>query len=254
MVEEIMRRNTEMDVRAALPAIAAPTLVMHATGDPVVPVRHARFMAEHIPGARYMEYEAASHATWQVDLGSRQGFDPRPDLRGFFVGESDAPTAGTDRVLATVVFTDIVASTEQGAAVGDSRWRELLDHHDRAAQSEVARFKGRLVKSTGDGVLATFDGPARGIKCAQALGQRMAAFGLDIRAGVHTGEIELRGADVAGLGVAIARRICDLAERGELLASRTVKDLVAGSGIAFADRGPHQLKGVPDDWQLFAVG
>jgi class 3 adenylate cyclase len=236
-----------MDVRAGLAAINVPTLVVHARSDPAVPVRHARYMAEQIPGARYEEIEADVHADWN-------GHELWPGVREFLLGEIESPAPDIDRVLATVLFTDIVGSTERTVSVGDHRWRELLDHHDRMVNGEVERYGGRLVKTTGDGLLATFDGPARGIRCAEAIRRSIATLGVDIRAGLHTGEIERRGQDVSGLGVVIARRVCDLARDGELLASRTVKDLVTGSGIVFADRGAHALKGVPDDWQLYAVG
>ena len=155
--------------------------------------------------------------------------------------------------MATVLFTDIVASTELDAKLGDRRWRQVLDRHDEIARGHIDRLRGRLVKTTGDGLLATFDSPARAIGCAHELARAVKPLGLEIRAGLHTGEVELRSEDIAGLGVVIARRVCDLADDGELLASRTVKDLVTGSGIAFADRGTHSLKGVPDDWQLYAV-
>jgi len=246
MVEEIMRCNVGMDVRSALPAIAVPTLVIHSTGDPVIPIRHARYMAERIPGAVFVELKAETHADWQ--LGA---FPPEP--RDFLLGEIEAPASDIDRILATVLFTDIVSSTERTASEGDHRWRERLDHHDRIAQREVERFGGRLVKTTGDGVLATFDGPARGIRCADAIRRGVRALDIDVRAGVHTGEVELRGEDIGGLGVVIARRICDTASAAEVLASRTVKELVIGSGISFEDRGLHVLKGIPDDWQLYAV-
>jgi class 3 adenylate cyclase len=169
------------------------------------------------------------------------------------VSDTVSPQSATDRMLATVLFTDIVSSTETDVRVGDHRWRELLDQHDNVAKRRIARHRGRLVKTTGDGLLATFDGPARAITCAREIALGAKPLGLDIRAGLHTGEVELRGDDITGLGVVIARRVCDLATTDELLASRTVKDLVIGSGIAFADRGLHTLKGVPDDWQLYAV-
>jgi class 3 adenylate cyclase len=156
-------------------------------------------------------------------------------------------------MLATVLFTDIVSSTERTARIGDRSWSELLEHHDRVMKGEIDRFRGRLVNTTGDGVLATFDGPGRAIGCVRAALQALRPLGIDIRAGLHTGEVELRGDDIAGLGVVIARRICDEGDTGEVLASRTVKDLVIGSGFTFEDRGLRSLKGVPDDWQIFAV-
>jgi class 3 adenylate cyclase len=245
MAEEIMRRNSEIDVRDVLPAINVPTLVMHNTGDPVASVNWGRYLAEHIPGARYVETDSDVHVSWDSTWAYP------PELREFLTGEAQRPDL--DRMLATVLFTDIVSSTERTANLGDQRWRDVLDHHDHVARLEVDRFKGRLVNTTGDGLLATFDGPARAIGCAHAIRKGVGQLGIAVRAGLHTGEIELRGKDITGLGVVIARRICDLAGDGELLTSRTVKELVTGSGITFADRGPHALKGVPDDWQLYAV-
>lgn len=244
MVEEIMRANFAIDVRSALPAITVPTLVLHTAGDPAAPIRLGRWLAEHIASAEFVEFEGTFHGDWNT-----KGLFP--EAADFLAGE--APHSATDRMLATVLFTDIVSSTETDVRVGDRRWRELLDQHDDVAKRRIVRHRGRLVKTTGDGLLATFDGPARAIACAQEIAFGAKPLGLDIRAGLHTGEVELRGDDITGLGVVIARRVCDLAGKDELLASRTVKDLVIGSGIAFTDRGVHALKGVPDDWQLYAV-
>jgi pimeloyl-ACP methyl ester carboxylesterase len=244
MVEEIMRANLTIDVRDILPTVNVPTLVVHNIGDPLVPVELGRYLADHIAGSTLVEVPANYHGDWNfVGFGD--------ELVEFLSGEHPVPSF--DRMLSTVLFTDIVSSTELDAKVGDKRWRETLDRHDQVAQSRIDRFQGRLIKTTGDGLLATFDGPARAIGCAQEIAKATKQIGVDIRAGLHTGEIELRGQDIAGLGVVIARRICDLASSGQLLASRTVKELVTGSGIAFADRGSHTLKGVPDDWQLYAV-
>jgi class 3 adenylate cyclase len=244
MVEEIMRRNIEIDIRSILPTINVPTLVIHATGDPAVPIQHGRYLAEHIPGARLLELNNNFHGEWS-------GANFVPEIREFLLGDAVTPKA--DRLLATVLFTDIVSSTQRDVELGDRRWRRLLDDHDRTVRSQVERFLGRIVKTTGDGVLATFDGPARGIECAMQLAKAVKPLGLEVRAGLHTGEIELRGNDIAGLGVVIARRVCDLASSGEVLASRTVRDLVIGSDITFEDRGTYALKGVPDEWQLYAV-
>jgi class 3 adenylate cyclase len=244
MVAEIMRSNFAIDVRSVLPAITVPTLVLHALGDPLVPIAVGRWLAAHIPSAEFVEVHGAFHGDWNT-----KGLFP--EAASFLAGE--APQSATDRMLATVLFTDIVSSTETDVRVGDHRWRELLDRHDDVAKRRIARHRGRLVKTTGDGVLATFDGPARAITCAQEIALGAKPLGLDIRAGLHTGEVELRGDDITGLGVVIARRVCDLAASDEVLASRTVRDLVIGSGITFADRGVHTLKGVPDDWQLYAV-
>ena len=248
MMREIMQRNIEIDVRPLLPAVSVPTLVMHNANDPLIIVEHGRYLAEHIPGAQYIEGTGNFHGTW--DAAKLRW---TIDAARHFLGATDAESPLADRVLATVLFTDIVGSTARTASVGDHSWRELLDRHDQLARTEIHRYQGRLVKTTGDGVLATFDGPARAIGCARDLAKRSKILGLALRAGVHTGEVERRGDDIAGIGVVIARRICDIASDGELLTSRTVKDLVTGSGIVFDDRGSHTLKGVPDDWQLFAV-
>ena len=245
MVEEILLRNTEMDVREVLSAINVPTLVIHVVGDPIVPVAFGRYLAEHIPGAQYLEIEGQTHGSWDVSP------QMAPEVREFLLGDEHEPDL--DRMLATVLFTDIVSSTERTASVGDHAWRRLLDEHDRIARHEIGRFRGQLVNTTGDGLLATFDGPARGIQCAQSIRKGVRSFGIDIRAGLHTGEVELRGHDITGIGVVIARRVCDIAGGGELLTSRTVKDLVTGSGISFDDRGVHTLKGVPEEWRLYAV-
>jgi class 3 adenylate cyclase/pimeloyl-ACP methyl ester carboxylesterase len=248
MAAEIMRRNLEIDVRSALSAITAPTLVVHVTGDPMVPVASGRYLAEHIPDARFLELPGDFHGSW------RPG-----DIAGWRDGVVDFLTAGRvpapslDRVLATVLFTDIVGSTELARRLGDNAWRTLLDQHDRIATAEIERLGGRLIKTTGDGVLATFEGPSRGIACARAMAAALRPHDLQIRAGVHTGEIELRDNDIAGIGVVIASRICDLADAEDVLVSRTVKDLVTGSDIELADHGTHTLKGVADQWQLYTA-
>jgi len=231
------------DVRPVLPTIQVPTLVMHRTGDQFASIEQGRYLAEHIPGARFVELAGEDHAGWEGDQ------DPGNDeIEEFITGHR--PVRAPDRVLATVLFTDIVGSTEKARELGDRRWRELLDRHDDAARAELERHQGRLVKTTGDGLLATFDGPARAIRCATALRD---VLPVPIRAGLHTGEVELRGDDVGGIAVHIGARVAGVAGSGEVLVSRTVKDLVAGSGIEFVDRGAHELKGVPDEWQLFAV-
>jgi len=244
MVEEIMRSNLSIDIRDILSAISAPTLVAHSTADPAIPVELGRYLARNIPGAQMLEIDADVHGSWEE-------FPVPAEMIEFLSGEQAAPSF--DRLLATVLFTDIVSSTEADARLGDKRWSEVLDRHDTIARSHIERYQGRLVKTTGDGLLATFDGPARAIGCAQEIAKATKPLGIEIRAGLHTGEIELRSDDITGLGVVIARRVCDLAGTNELLASRTVKDLVAGSGIGFANRGTHALKGVPDEWQLYAV-
>jgi class 3 adenylate cyclase len=248
MMREIMQRNIEIDVRSILPTLSVPTLVMHNVGDPTIIVEHGRYLAEHIPGSVYVEGTGRCHGNWDP-TATQWVTDAVVDFLG---GRRNAASA-LDRVLATVLFTDIVRSTERTAAVGDHEWRDLLDRHDAIARTQVDRWHGRLVKTTGDGILATFDGPGRAIACAQEMARQADVLGLGLRAGLHTGEIERRGDDITGLGVVIARRICDMAPEGELLASRTVKDLVTGSGTMFAERGTHTLKGVPAEWQLFAV-
>lgn len=248
MAVEIMRRNLELDVRPLLGAIRAPTLVVHCAGDPVIPVASGRYLAEHIPDARFVELPGAFHGSWRPTEMA-----PLRDAVIAELARGGAPTTRADRVLATVVFTDIVSSTEVAGTVGDGAWHTMLDQHDRTVRAEIERFGGRMVKTTGDGVLATFDGPGRGIAAAASIADVVGPLGLGVRAGVHTGEIERRGDDIAGMGVVIARRVCDLADAGQILVTRTVKELVTGSGTAFSDGGTHHLKGVPDEWQLFAV-
>jgi pimeloyl-ACP methyl ester carboxylesterase/class 3 adenylate cyclase len=238
---------SEMDLRPVLNSIQCPTLVMHRKGDRLVPVSWGRYLAEHIPGAQMAELDGDDHEPWWGDFETVLSL-----LEEFLTGHHSIPKH-TERVLATVLFTDIVDSTTSAAALGDAAWRRLLDRHDKISQRTVADCGGRLVKGTGDGVLATFDAPARGLKCADTLRSALSDAGIAIRAGVHTGEVELRGDDVSGIGVHIAARIAALASSGELLASRTVKDLVVGSDYGFASRGLHQLKGVPDEWELLAV-
>ena len=248
MAAEIMRRNLEIDVRSMLPTVSSPTLVLHVEGDPVVPVGAGRYLAERIPDARFVQLPGRHHGSWRPsDVAAWR------DAVADFLAASGAPARPVNRVLSTILFTDIISSTERAGRVGDSAWHRLLDQHDTIVATHVERFGGRVVKTTGDGVLAVFDGPGRCIACAREMGAALRPLDLPIRAGIHTGEIELRGDDVAGMGVVIARRICDSAGADEILVSRTVKELVTGSGLAFDDRGEHQLRGVPDAWQLFAV-
>ncbi len=248
-VREIMEHNVEIDVRSALPAASAPTLVLHRRGDPVVPVELGRYLADHLAGARFVELPG----NWHVN-GSRGGEEDALDVvEEFLTGHRHEPDVAIDRVLKTVLFTDIVGSTERAAAEGDRRWRELLDVHDVAIRQELGRFRGEEVNTTGDGFLAAFDGPARAIQCARTIADTARALGLEIRAGVHTGECELRGGDLAGIAVHTGARVAALASPGEVLVTGTVRDLVAGSGIEFVDRGRHELKGVPGEWQVLAV-
>jgi class 3 adenylate cyclase len=242
----IFEMLTDVDLRPVLPTIHVPTLVLHRAGDRYVVPANGRHLAERIPGARYVEFPGEDHPGW---INARE--DELQELEEFLTGIRRR--AEPDRVLATVLFTDIVASTERARELGDRRWRELLDRHDEVASRELERYQGRLVKTTGDGLLATFDGPARAIRGACAIRDAVRGLGLEMRAGLHTGEVEMRGADVGGIAVHIGARVTGLAKPGEVLVSRTVKDLVAGAGIDFAERGAHELKGVPEPWQLYAV-
>jgi class 3 adenylate cyclase len=236
-----------MDVGPLLDSIQCPTFVVHRGGERLVPELEGRYLAARLPGARTAELDGEIPSPEWGDV------ETMLSLLDEFLTAQHAIPEQTERVLATVLFSDIVDSTARAAAVGDSAWRQVLDRHDRISQGAVCDCGGRLVKATGDGVLATFDAPARGLHCAKTLRAALSHAGIAIRVGVHTGEVELRGDDVAGIGVHIAARVAALAGSGELLASRTVKDLVAGSGYTFASRGVHSLKGVPERWELLAV-
>jgi class 3 adenylate cyclase len=246
MVLQIFEMFLDIDVRAVLPAIHVPTLVLHRRGDRVVNRRAGEWLAAQIPGARYVELPGIDHVPWAGDTESVLG-----EVQEFLTGTRSVPEP--DRVLATVMFTDLVRSTERAAELGDARWRELLSAHQSAVRSELARFRGREVKTLGDGCLATFDGPARAIRCGLAIGEATRPLGLEVRIGLHCGEVELIGDDVGGIAVHIAARVGALATPGEVLVSSTVKDLVAGSGIRFVDRGAKHLRGISDDWRLFAA-
>jgi class 3 adenylate cyclase len=228
-----------------LPAVRVPTVLIHRSGD-FCPVEGARWMADEIPDARIVELPGEDHWPWIGDSDTIVD-----EVEEFLTGQRSAPEP--DRVLATVLFTDIVASTQRAAALGDQAWREVLRSHEVIVRRRLERYRGREVKSTGDGVLATFDGPARAVRCARSLAEEVRPLGIEIRAGLHAGECELLGDDVGGIAVHTGARVSSLAGPGEVLVSSTVKDLVAGSGIEFEDRGEHQLKGVPGEWRLFAV-
>lgn len=236
----------DIDVRAVLPTIDVPTLVLHRRGDQAVNRRGAEWMATQIPGAKYVELTGIDHALFAGDTDAIID-----EIEEFLTGARRATEI--DRVLATVMFTDIVESTKRAAAMGDRPWRDLLEACNDAIRRELTRFSGREIKTLGDGMLATFDGPARAIRCALAVTEVVKPLGIEVRVGLHTGEVELVGDDVAGIAVHIAARVGALADTSEVLVSGTVKDLVAGSGIAFSDRGERALKGVPDTWRLFAV-
>jgi class 3 adenylate cyclase len=242
----LTKMNFEIDVRAVLPAIRVPTLVMHAARDRTLSAEQGRYLAEHIAGARYVELDSQDHLPWVMDSEAVTS-----EVEEFLTGQR--PVGEADRLLATVLFTDMVASTDRAAELGDRRWRDVIETHEKIARREIDRYRGHLVKSTGDGFLATFDGPARAIRCARAMVDALDAVGIAIRAGLHTGECEMIDGDVGGIAVHTGARVSALAGPGEVLVSNTVKDLVAGSGIAFADRGARQLKGVPGEWRIYAV-
>ena len=235
-----------IDVREILPAIAVPTLIVHRSGDSIAPVSQARLMADAIPGARYVELNERDHIPFVGDVDAYLD-----EIEEFLTGARRSHPV--DRMLATVLFTDIVGSTERAASAGDHGWRRLLDRHDEVVRRQLQRFRGREVKTLGDGFLATFDGPARAIECACAIRDGVRPLGIEVRAGLHTGECELRPDDVRGLAVNIGARVGALATAGEVLVSSTVKDLVVGADLGFEDRGVHELKGVPGEWRLFAV-
>lgn len=246
--EQRLRLIGKLDVRAVLPRVQTPTLIVDRPAAPAMDSRHARYFAEHIPDAKLVELPGRD----AISFGD--GSDAYIEAtQEFILGTRREAALGSQRALATVMFTDIVGSTTRAAELGDQRWRETLEGHDRLTRDLVARFGGRAIKSTGDGFLATFDGPARAVRCASALTSGVDEFGIQLRAGVHTGEVELIGADVGGMAVHIGARIGALGGPGEVLASSTVRDLVVGSGIEFDDRGEEELKGVPGAWRIFAV-
>ena len=233
----LLKMNTQIDIRDILPVIQVPTLVMHRSGDLDAKVEEGRWIAEQIAGARYVEMPGTDHLWWTQDCDNVVD-----EIQGFLTGVRPVPEP--DRVLTTVLFTDIVGSTEQAAELGDRRWTDLLEQHHTAVRNELARFRGREIDTAGDGFLATFDGPARAIRCATAVRDRVRDLGLELRAGVHTGECELHGDSVSGIAVHIGARIASEAGPGDVFVSATVHDLVAGSGIRFEDRGEHELKGL----------
>ncbi|RHW23846.1 alpha/beta fold hydrolase [Nocardioides immobilis] len=247
MLQQMFLMFLDIDVRAVLPTIDVPTIVLHRRGDRAVNYQAAVWMAGQIPGARYVELEGIDHMMFAGDTDALVD-----EIEEFLTGVRRATEV--DRVLATVMFTDIVDSTQRASAMGDQAWRALLDAQNDVLRHELVRHRGREVKTLGDGMLATFDGPARAIRCARAMTEAVRALDIEIRVGLHTGEVELVGDDVAGIAVHIAARVGALAGAGEVLVSGTVKDLVAGSGISFADRGEHVLKGIPDRWRIYAAG
>lgn len=242
----LLRMNTSIDVTNVLTAIRVPTLVLARVGDRDVKVEESRYIASRIPGAKLVELPGADHILWVGDTNALLG-----EVQEFLTGVR--PTPEHDRVLATVLFTDIVGSTERAVELGDRAWGAVLERHHEIVRRQLERFHGREIATAGDGFLATFDGPARAVRCAVAAADAVRSLGLEIRAGVHTGEVELAGENVRGMAVHVGARVAALAEPGEVLVSRTVKDLVSGSGIVFVDRGERVLKGLPDAWRLYAV-
>ena len=243
---ELLRMNYEIDVRHLLPSVRVPTLLLHSVGDQAVSIGLGRYMAERIPGAKMCELPGRDHLPFGEDAD--RIID---EIEEFLTGSRHEPEL--DRVLATVLFTDIVGSTERATQLGDQRWRDLLQSHHGAVRRELTRFRGREIDTAGDGFFATFDGPARGVRCAQAIGSALQPLGVQVRAGLHTGECEIMGDKVAGIAVNIGARVAALASANEVLVSSTVKDLVSGSGLHFNDRGSHRLKGIEGDWRLYSV-
>ena len=245
-VVALTRMNHQIDVTHILPAIRVPALVVHAARDQTLSVENGRDLARRISGARYLELDSQDHLPWVTDTDAITS-----EVQEFLTGERTAVSA--DRVLATVLFTDIVDSTGVAARLGDQRWRDLLEAHASVSINEISRYRGRVIKNRGDGYLATFDGPARAIRCARALCDAVRPLGIELRAGLHTGECEILRDDIGGIAVHTGARVAELAGPGEVLVSSTVRDLVAGSGIEFHERGLHTLKGVPEPWRIYAV-
>jgi class 3 adenylate cyclase len=235
-----------LDLRAVLPSIRVPTLVLHRGDSYLVPIEHSRYLVEHILGARLDT--VPGHDFWSFTEHTDEVLD---HIEGFITGV--VPAQVFDRALATVMFTDIVGSTEHAARLGDRQWAKILDEHDAISTRELERFRGRKVNPTGDGLLATLDGPAQAVRCAQAIRDSVRGLGIEVRAGLHVGEVELRGADIGGIAVHVGQRVSSVASANEVLVSRIVTDLVFGSDIEFEDRGEHELKGVPGTWRLYAV-
>jgi pimeloyl-ACP methyl ester carboxylesterase len=242
----LLRMNTQIDIRHVLPTIRVPTLVVHRTGDRDVNVEEGRWLAARIPGTRFVELPGDDHLPWVGDQDAILD-----EIQEFLTGVRQSPEF--DRALATILFTDIVGSTELAARLGDRAWQDLLEQHHLLVRRELTRFRGREMDTAGDGFFATFDGPARAIRCACSIRASVSQTGIKIRAGLHTGEVELAKEKVGGIAVHIGARVAATAQPSEVLVSSTVKDLVAGSGIRFTERGTHVLKGIPGEWQLFAV-
>jgi class 3 adenylate cyclase/pimeloyl-ACP methyl ester carboxylesterase len=247
-IKAISLLNAQIDVRPILPTVQVPTLVLHRRGDAQVPVELGRNLAAQIPNAKFIEYLGADHFFFCGEVEELLG-----DIEEFVTGHRESSSSDLERVLATVLFTDIMDSTRSAAVMGDQVWRRLLDSHDQIAKQMVDKHRGNLIKTTGDGILATFDGPGRAVRCALAFGAAAKQIGLPLRAGLHTGEIEMRGRDIGGIAVHAAARVMAQSQSNEVLVSRVVTDLVAGAGLKFSERGSHELKGLPGRWELFAA-
>ena len=246
-VAAYMRMNSQIDISGVLPTIRVPTLVIHRTGDVTINIEGGRYLAEHIPGARLLEMPGSDHPP----MCGENANEIADAIQEFLTGAKGLTEV--DRVLATVLFTDIVGSTEKAATLGDGRWRDLLDKHNSTIRRNIVRFRGRETNTTGDGFLITFDGPGRAVRCACAIVEEIRPLGIDVRAGLHTGECEEIDDNIGGIAVHIGARVAALAGPSQVLVSSTVRDLVAGSGLQFVDRGEHSLKGVPGQWRIFAV-
>jgi class 3 adenylate cyclase len=245
-VINIFRMNMAIDIRDILPSVQIPTLVLHRSGDLAINIGQGRYLAERIPDAKFRELTGDDHLWWVGDTESIVS-----EIQEFLTGEQ--PSLEMDRVLSTVLFIDIVESTKRAVELGDSRWKDVLANHNALVQKEVSRFRGRVIKNTGDGYLAIFDGPGRAIRCGQAVSSESIQLGIDVRTGLHTGEIDLREQDIGGIAVHIAARVMAMASPNQVWVSRTVKDLVVGSGFEFVEQGEFELKGVPGTWNLYLV-
>jgi class 3 adenylate cyclase len=246
LARTLLIHNAEGDVRPLLPSVQAPTLVLHRSDERWLSVEHGRYAASKIPGARLVELPGTDHYIWEQNADAVV-----EEIEEFLTGvrRGRAP----ERVLTTLLFTDLVGSTDHARRHGDERWHQILDRHEASVRRQIARFDGRFVKNTGDGALASFNGPAQAIRCALAIREALRGLGLVVRAGVHTGEVERRGDDVSGIAVHIAARVATTAAAGEVLVSRTVADLIAGSEVQLTDRGEQELKGIPERWRLFSA-
>lgn len=242
----LARTNMQIDIRHVLPAIRVPALIIHSVNERTLPIAGSRYLAQHIPNAKLVELPGEDHVPWLTDAEA-----VADEAEGFLTGVRRGPEP--DRVLATVLFTDIVGASERVATLGDRRWRDLLENHHATIRRALDRFRGREIDTAGDGFLAAFDGPARAVRCACVISDEVRSLGIEVRAGLHTGECETIGDKLGGIAVHIGARVAALAQAGEVLVSSTVKDLVAGSGLSFRDRGSHALKGIPGEWKIFTV-